>query len=476
MRDWIDAGAVWPEASPARSATGHWAFRAPVRPADCAAAAGAPALPVDAFVRARLAQEGLQPSSEATTLLRRLHFDLIGLPPTPTEVEAFVGDSSVEAYGKAVERLLAPPHYGERWGRHSLDAARGTPTAMGSRRRTSRVLSRVYRDWVVSAFNRDLPYDRLVIEQIAGDLLPGATPGPASGYRFSAKRDAERGGWGGPRAVPDGSHVRPHGCHQKRAGLTIQCAQCHSHKFDPLQQEEYYRRSAYLNNDHESSGIAYTRRRNRCAAPNLRREMQDLEAGLRHRTPDWERRMAEWEEATRTNQTAWAAVPHVNTGDNGERFYYYADGSVRAASYAPTQWTAHFRGDQQPAVHRRLPPGATARSESSLPRSRPFAARLVCPERVQGDRHRRRAAHQQGRGEVPAGDVRLRPGRTPIGAGVPSRRTGSATAATSASTGPSNTRSTATATRRGASMPGRADGTSRQAVLRAGPANSVFHR
>jgi hypothetical protein len=126
-------------------------------------------------------------------------------------------------------------------------------------------------------------------------------------------------------------------------GLTIQCAQCHNHKYDPLTQEEYYRLFAFLNNDHEASMIAYAPE-DQMRVANLTRQMRDLEAGWRHTTADWQARMDRWEDSVKGDQPEWTVVRCVNAGDNGERYYYYEDGSIRAASYAPTKWTAHFRG------------------------------------------------------------------------------------------------------------------------------------
>src|SRR5262249_52596699 len=178
LRAWIDQGAKWPDDSSGRSgkARGHWAFQPPgrlavppVRAKDWARN------PIDRFVLARLEAEGLSPSPEAdpVTLLRRLSLDLVGLPPSPEEVDAFLADASGHAYEPAVDRLLASPHYGERWGRHWLDAARYADSD-GYEKDKSRLVW-FYRDWVVNALNRDLPYDRFVIEQIASDRLPGAS-------------------------------------------------------------------------------------------------------------------------------------------------------------------------------------------------------------------------------------------------------------------------------------------------------------
>ncbi|HKC85009.1 MAG TPA: DUF1549 domain-containing protein, partial [Blastocatellia bacterium] len=172
-------GAVWPESGqsaipgPQSAIPEHWAFVAPRRPA-------LPEVkdrtwiktPIDQFILARLEKEGLRPSPEADreTLLRRLSLDLVGLPPTIEEIESFLNDKSSDAYQKQVERLLASPHYGERWGRQWLDAARYADSDGYEKDKSRRVW--FYRDWVINALNQDKPYDQFVIEQIAGDLLP----------------------------------------------------------------------------------------------------------------------------------------------------------------------------------------------------------------------------------------------------------------------------------------------------------------
>ena len=149
----------------------HWAFKAPVRPAVPAASAN----PIDAFILARLQREKLKPAPEADkiTLCRRLYLDLIGLPPSPKEVDAFLVDTSANAYEKLIEKLLASPHHGERWARIWLDAARYADSDGYEKDKSRQVW--MYRDWVVKAFNDDMPYDRFVTEQLAGDLLPNAT-------------------------------------------------------------------------------------------------------------------------------------------------------------------------------------------------------------------------------------------------------------------------------------------------------------
>ncbi len=351
LRAWIDQGAEWPDSVSANASDprGHWSFRPPVRPP-------VPETrnkewkrtPIDNFILARLEKEGLEPGPEADkfTLLRRLHFDLIGLPPTIEETDAFLADHSPDAYEKLVERLLKSPHYGERWGRHWLDAARYADSDGFEKDKPRFVWN--YRDWVIDAFNRDLPYDRFIIEQIAGDLLDrdpnlgNRDPIVATGFLRNAMLN-EEGGVDPEQFRMDALFDRMDCIGKSVLGLTIQCAQCHNHKFDPLTQEEYYRMFAFLNNDHEASAVVYTVEEQKQRA-DLLRQMRDLEEGLRHTTPDWEARLAQWEQSVKNDQAEWVTVECRNAGDNGERFYYYADGSIRAASYAPTKWTAHFRG------------------------------------------------------------------------------------------------------------------------------------
>lgn len=346
VKAWIDAGAPWPEAAGAANATSmHWAFQAPRRP--LVPVTRHPRWtrnPVDAFVVQRLEKEKLAPAPEADriTLIRRLNLDLLGLPPTPAEVDEFVRDRAPGAYERLVERLLASPHYGERWGRHWLDAARYADSD-GFEKDKPRFIWN-YRDYVVQALNRDLPYDQFIIEQVAGDLLPEPTQDQlvATGFLRNAMLN-EEGGVDPEQFRTDGLFDRMDALGKSVLGLTIQCCQCHNHKYDPMTQEEYYRLFAFLNNDHEASTVAYAP-----AALNQREQllsqMRRVEEDLRRRTPDWEQRLAAWEESVRADQPDWTVVSCINAGDNGERFYYYADGSIRAASYAPTQWTARFRG------------------------------------------------------------------------------------------------------------------------------------
>lgn len=329
-----------------KNAASHWAFKAPVRPPLPAAADGSQGRnPIDAFILARLRKESLSPAPEAdkTALIRRVYLDLTGLPPSVQAVDAFLADSSPGAYARVVDGLLGSPHFGERWGRLWLDAARYADSD-GFEKDKPRFIWH-YRDWVVNALNRNLPYDQFIVEQIAGDLLPGATESQrvATGFLRNAMLN-EEGGVDPEQFRMDGLIDRMDCIGKSVLGMTIQCGQCHDHKYDPLSQEEYYRLFAFLNNDHESSFVAYTPAEELLRAT-LLRQMREEEEALRHQNPDWEQRMARWEDSVRGNQPVWETVECRNSSDeNGERFYYYPDHSIRAASYAPTMWTAHFRG------------------------------------------------------------------------------------------------------------------------------------
>jgi hypothetical protein len=221
-----------------------WSFRPVVEPrVPQVRDAGWVRTPIDAFVLSRLEAKGLRPAADADrrTLLRRATFDLIGLPPTPEEADAFAADDAPDAYERLVERLLASPHYGERWGRHWLDVAHYADTAGDSADYPIPQAYR-YRNWVIDAFNRDLPYDRFIRDQIAGDLVEAATPEEraanivATGFIAVARRSGEE---------PDEEHhitIADTLDTLGRAvlGLTLGCAQCHDHKFDPIPQSDYF--------------------------------------------------------------------------------------------------------------------------------------------------------------------------------------------------------------------------------------------
>jgi mono/diheme cytochrome c family protein len=344
LHDWVAAGAPWPDAlANENDKTRHWAFQPPKRPE----------LPtvkeekwarnaIDRFVLARLEKEGIAPAAEAEriTLIRRLTLDLIGLPPTVEEVDAFVNDTSPEAYDKVVTRLLASPHYGERWARPWLDAARYADSD-GFEKDKSRTVY-FYREWVINALNRDLPYDRFIIEQIAGDLLPNATQDQkvATGFLRNSMIN-EEGGVDPEQFRMEAMFDRMDAIGKGILGLTVQCAQCHNHKFDPLTQADYYRMFAFLNNDHEANIAVYTPAEQMKRAE-IFRDIRAIENELRHKDPDWGKKLAEWEKRVQGDQPTWHIVKPELDASGGQKHYLLEDGSILAAGYAPTKHRTDF--------------------------------------------------------------------------------------------------------------------------------------
>jgi hypothetical protein len=247
LRRWIAQGSPWPQ---------HWAFApiADVQPAQVAVSNDTwVRTPIDRFVLARLDKVGLKPSPEAdaTTLLRRLSLDLVGLPPTPKEVDDFLADKSAAAYEKVVDRLLASPAFGERWGRHWLDQARYADSD-GYEKDLPRMNAWRWRDWVVDAFNRDMPFDQFTLEQIAGDLLAGAKPLQVLATAFHNQTLLNKEGGADPEEDRTKRVIdRVATIGNVWLGLTLQCTQCHSHPYDSLAQRELYRMYAFFNNADE---------------------------------------------------------------------------------------------------------------------------------------------------------------------------------------------------------------------------------
>ena len=258
---WIRMGLPWPDAAPDRKQDAgdpsrHWAFQPIRRPAEPAVSDPSWVRnPVDSFILARLDRQGLKPSPEAekTTLIRRAYLDLIGLLPQPGEVEAFLEDTRSDAYERLIDDLLGSPHYGERWGRHWLDLARYADSD-GYNNDLPRKIWK-YRDWVIEALNRDLPYDQFVIEQISGDLITNATQDQivASGFHRNTQLNLE-GGIDFEQYRVEAVVDRVHTTGVVFLGLTLGCARCHDHKYDPVSQREFYRFFAFFNNIDELSG------------------------------------------------------------------------------------------------------------------------------------------------------------------------------------------------------------------------------
>ncbi len=272
LSGWVEAGAPWPEGvslvSPEQAVETSadaiagdsaaslpldpmrgWSYRPLVRPeVPRVTNASWVRNPLDAFVLARLEAAGFEPDPEASrvSLIRRLTYDLTGLPPTPEEVDAFLADHAPDAWERLVERLLASPHYGERWGRHWLDLVRYAETN-GYERDTDKPFMWRYRDWVIEALNADMPFDRFALEQLAGDELDSPTPSSitASGYLRLMVWDDEppEGKLKGRYDVLDDITSTTA---QVFLGMTIGCARCHDHKRDPIPQTDYYRFMAFF--------------------------------------------------------------------------------------------------------------------------------------------------------------------------------------------------------------------------------------
>jgi hypothetical protein len=288
-----------------------------------------------------LLREGLAPSPAAPpeVLCRRLYLDLLGLPPTSDEVKAFVS-ADHSALNTQHSTLLSSPHYGERWARHWLDAARYADTN-GYEKDAPRI-AHFYRDWVIGAFNRDLPYNQFIIEQLAGDQLPNPTQDQivATGYLRNSMIN-EEGGVDPEQFRMEAMFDRMDAIGKGILGLTIQCAQCHNHKYDPITQQEYYRLFAFLNNDHEAQSRVYapdeTRRR-----ADLLRQIGEVEAKLKETTPDWQQRLTKWEEEWRARpKPQWTVFqPEVDKNTTGgQRYLPQPDGSILAMGYQPTKST-----------------------------------------------------------------------------------------------------------------------------------------
>lgn len=353
IAEWINAGA--PYARPLKAAADgkqaadaaektHWAFVAPAKPAVPAVRnSGWPRNPIDAFVLAPLENEGIAPSPEADrpALIRRLSIDLTGLPPKPQEVEAFVHDTAPDAYEKVVERLLASPHFGERWGRHWLDQARYADSD-GYEKDLSRPHAWRYRNWVIDAFNRDLPFDQFTVEQLAGDLLPdgGIEARVATGFHRNTLTNREGG--------VDQEEYRCKNIVDRVSttgtvwlGLTVGCAECHSHKYDPISQREFYGLFGFFNNADEADVPAPL------TAAELAKFEQDMKAH-RDKAAELEAafradeknglpgRQAQWEATVRVPSQIWHTLyPSFVSSMAGAALTADKDGIITATGSSP---------------------------------------------------------------------------------------------------------------------------------------------
>ena len=259
IRAWIEQGAKWGQDRPVSTQSSiqprHWSLQPILRPVPPTVRQIAwPKNLVDRFILQKLETEQVSPSPEAdrATLLRRLSFDLIGLPPTPEELDQFLSDTRPNAYELLVERLLASPHFGERWGRHWLDLARYADSD-GYEKDSPRPYAWRWRQWVLEALNRDLPFDQFTIEQLAGDLLPNARPDQQLATGFHRNTLTNKEGGADPEEFRVAAVVdRVNTTGSVWLGLTVGCAQCHSHKYDPLSLRDYYGLFAFFNQADEA--------------------------------------------------------------------------------------------------------------------------------------------------------------------------------------------------------------------------------
>ncbi|HVY69139.1 MAG TPA: DUF1549 domain-containing protein, partial [Verrucomicrobiae bacterium] len=335
IKQWIQQGAVY---------SGHWAFEKPRRPAlPSVKAKSWPRNPVDLFVLEKLERNALRPSpmADRNALIRRVTFDLTGLPPTLEEVDAFVKDHSKNAYEKVVDRLLKSPAYGERWARVWLDLARYADSA-GYGSDPLRLNIWPYRDWVIQALNRDEPYDQFTIDQIAGDLLPNPTTGQlvATAFHRNTMTNTEGGTddeeWR-VAAVKDRAGVTA----QVWMGLTMNCAQCHSHKFDPISQTEYYQFFALFNqtedNDQpdERPTLPLPTSEETVKMEKLKKEIVALEKERDKSTPEFEHDLAGWE-ASLAKGVDWTPLEPIEwKSAKGTELKFLPDQSVLATGSAP---------------------------------------------------------------------------------------------------------------------------------------------
>jgi len=354
LRDWIDQGASWPEdaAKGVSSIRKHWAYVKLVRP-EPPQVSNSPWVhnAIDAFVLARLEKEGLSPSPEAgkETLIRRLSLDLIGLPPTLEEVDEFRTDGSPKAYEKVVDRLLASPHFGERWARPWLDLARYADTNGHEKDRRRSIWK--YRDWVIDAFNRDIGFDRFTIEQIAGDMVPSATQEQriATGFHRNTLFNEEAG--------VDPEEDLWHNIVDRVSttatvwlGTTLACAQCHDHKYDPLTQKDFYRLFAFFNNGDYfvkgELGASLTRfiepvlelptPEQETRRKTIRAEMTVLKETLRNWTPELKAARGSWEKGIAAAPSDWTVlIPERVKSSGGSHLKVLADDSILAGGENP---------------------------------------------------------------------------------------------------------------------------------------------
>src|SRR6266496_495695 len=339
LKRWIQQGAAY---SP------HWAFVKPERAALPAVKIKSwPRNAIDYFILAKLEKNGLKPSPPADryTLVRRLSLDLTGLPPTPAEVNAFVNDQQPDAYERLVDRLLRSPAYGERWARLWLDLARYADSA-GYGSDPLRLNIWPWRDWVIRALNDNMPYDRFTIEQIAGDLLPRDPNSDdtdaivATGFHRNTMTNTE-GGTDDEEFRVAAVKDRANTTAQVWMGLTMGCAQCHTHKYDPITQREYYQFYALFNQTEdydqpdEKPTLPLPTLAQREKTETLKTEIAALEKERKVTTPECETELTDWEKA-QAKGVDWIALEPLDLkSSGGATLSKMADHSILATGKAP---------------------------------------------------------------------------------------------------------------------------------------------
>jgi hypothetical protein len=361
LRQWIEQGAVWPASEESQISNlkseipTHWAYKKPIRPPIPTVKNQAWARnPIDAFVLARLEKEGLQPSPEAPkeTLLRRVSLDLIGLPPSVKEIDEFLADTAPNAYEKVVDKLLASQHYGERWARPWLDLARYADSN-GYEKDNLRTMWK-YRDWVINALNQDMPFDQFTIEQLAGDMLPKPTNDQliATGFHRNTLINQE-GGIDPEEARFEILVDRVNTTATVWLGSTMNCAQCHNHKYDPFSQRDYYKLYAFFNSSeweygYQGEGMGEETRwvkepildlpspEQDAKRKVLEAEIAQLQTKLKTQTPDLDAAQAAWERAMLDEVRTWTTLdPNEIKSISGATLTKQSDQSVLASGANP---------------------------------------------------------------------------------------------------------------------------------------------
>ena len=360
LREWIDAGAVWPGEKAETAIEKHWSYKPPVKAtAPTVKDAGRVRNPIDAFLLARLEKQGLgfAPEASRETLLRRASLDLIGLPPTPHELDEFVRDVRPDAYERAVDRLLASPHYGERWARPWLDLARYADTN-GYEKDRRRMMWK-YRDWVIGALNRDLPFDQFTIEQLAGDMLPNPTVDQriATGFHRNTMYN-EEGGVDREEAHFEVLVDRVNTTGTVWLGTSLGCTQCHNHKYDPLTQKDYYSMMAFFSSalkEEQFYGdtsvkwkepeLELATKEQAAQREKLQGRIREREAQLKAQTPELAAEQAAWEVRLRTAAADWQVLtPERMSSLGGAKLSAVESGAILVSGENPQRETYVLEG------------------------------------------------------------------------------------------------------------------------------------